>query len=251
MQQFFDFFGHGFCHQIRERSLEAGGVYFPMCARDTGIYLGLFVTVLIILLIYRQDQRKPSGLAPLPALITAAILALPMVIDGISSYAHLRETTNLIRFFSGYGAGIALGLLVSFAVMGMLRNSTDSLCVLATPRATTIAVLMSLLGAPLFWFIYPHIWIIAPLIALASFFGVIVFLNALILSMTKRFALPVIPDCSIAAAGFVALSRRRWCVVLGISAGFALVEISIMGMVREYIFNVIFNGSFQSLQELF
>ncbi|MDR2108187.1 MAG: DUF2085 domain-containing protein [Coriobacteriales bacterium] len=212
MQEFLDFFGHGFCHQIRERTLEAGGVYFSVCARDTGIYLGLAITVLLVCLLYRRRALaliRPSGIPPLPVIVIAIIVFFPMALDGVSSYLHLRETNNLIRFFSGYGAGMGIGLVASSAVLGMLRGSRDEQRALSRPRHVAAILGLSLLSALVFWLAYPWLGIVSPFIVVLAFLAIMVMLNALILSLARRFNPPVGVPVAASSAGQIAGEHKR------------------------------------------
>lgn len=102
--------GFGLCHQLPERSFFAMGHQFPVCARDTGMYLGFIVSFALIVLLDRGRRR--SGLPPRHLMVVGLLLFASMVFDGVTSYAGLRETTNTIRFLTGFGAGYALPLVV-------------------------------------------------------------------------------------------------------------------------------------------
>lgn len=86
------------CHQLPSRTLIAGGLPLPVCARDTGIYLGIFVSTAFVLLFGRHHSDRPPGI---PATIVMCILMLPMIIDGAGSYMGAYETNNTIRLFTG------------------------------------------------------------------------------------------------------------------------------------------------------
>ncbi len=102
--------GFGLCHQLADRSFIAGGVQLPVCARDTGIYIGFVASLLLIALL---DRGKHSSRMP-PAWIlgVGAAAVIAMAWDGATSYLGLRETTNLIRLATGLGVGFALPLIV-------------------------------------------------------------------------------------------------------------------------------------------
>ncbi|MDR2956609.1 MAG: DUF2085 domain-containing protein, partial [Coriobacteriales bacterium] len=104
LQDFIYLFGYGLCHQLPERSLEAGGIYFAVCARDTGTHIG-FAAALIAAAIQfawlrRANKPVPGNLPAVPAIVCLALLILPMAFDGLTSYIGLRETTNLIRYIT-------------------------------------------------------------------------------------------------------------------------------------------------------
>jgi uncharacterized membrane protein len=102
--------GFGLCHQLADRSLSAGGVQLPVCARDTGIYIGFMVSLLVIALLDRGGRRRDPSAAWLFGFAAAAVILLAW--DGVTSYAGLRESTNLLRLVTGVGTGFALTLVV-------------------------------------------------------------------------------------------------------------------------------------------
>lgn len=101
------FFGFAVCHTLPARTLTVGGHYLPMCARCTGIYVGIACSYLF--LIVRRGFRV-NALPPLPIAIAFAAFLLPMAVDGITSYVGLRSSNNELRFFTGLLAGSALPL---------------------------------------------------------------------------------------------------------------------------------------------
>lgn len=109
MQQLFDIFGYGLCHQLPERSLFAGGFQLPVCARDTGIYLGFVFSLGVITLLSRR--RRPTELPPWPVLLMGAAFVAAMAVDGFTSYAGIRTTDNDLRLITGLLAGYALPMV--------------------------------------------------------------------------------------------------------------------------------------------
>lgn len=110
--------GFGLCHQLPERSFFAGGLQVPVCARDTGIYLGFLVSLAVLAVLTRG--RRPSELPSWPLLALAGIFAAAMAFDGVMSYTGLRATTNDIRLVTGLAAGYAMPLLVLPMLNGQL-----------------------------------------------------------------------------------------------------------------------------------
>ena len=93
-----------FCHQLALRSFHINGVQLAVCARCTGVYLGLFTGGLIFMFL-----KKPM---PKTLLLPMALLAL----DGLLNFAGIINTPAWGRFGIGLCAGIAGGWLLGFGV---------------------------------------------------------------------------------------------------------------------------------------
>lgn len=109
LQRFFDLIGFAVCHQLPERSIHFGGRVLPVCARETGIYLGFLFSFVFLTIV---NRKREHGFPPLYVLIFALIGITLMAVDGFTSYAGLRSTTNAIRLFTGILAGSALPLVL-------------------------------------------------------------------------------------------------------------------------------------------
>ena len=101
--------GYGLCHQLPERSIFAGGLQLPVCARDTGIYLGFAFGLLAMALIARAT--RPTELPRWPVLALIGLFIAAMGVDGVTSYAGWRSTTNDIRLITGMVTGWGLAAL--------------------------------------------------------------------------------------------------------------------------------------------
>ncbi|NLK87618.1 MAG: DUF2085 domain-containing protein [Clostridiaceae bacterium] len=97
------------CHQLPERSLESGGMILPVCARDTGIYAGIFTAFIFLLLLRRMKAQRPPGLV---GAVIMCVLMLPMMLDGALSYMGLIETNNAARIFTGLLFGLPIPFLL-------------------------------------------------------------------------------------------------------------------------------------------
>lgn len=114
---FFNYIGHLVCHQLPERSFWVGGYYLPVCARDTGVYLGFFIGYILLPL------RKKEACGP-PNLWITVLMTMPMVLDGTTQLAGLRTSTNELRLLTGllFGAALAPLLIYSLALLPTSRN---------------------------------------------------------------------------------------------------------------------------------
>jgi uncharacterized membrane protein len=128
--------GFGLCHQLVDRSFVAGGVQLPVCARDTGIYVGFVVSLAIIAVLDRGRHRR--GMPPAWILGIGAAALVLMVWDGATSYLGLRETTNVLRLATGLGVGFALPIVVVPTVNSSLWGRSDEGRVLGEAREALI-----------------------------------------------------------------------------------------------------------------
>jgi uncharacterized membrane protein len=115
---FFDLAGSLVCHQLSSRSLYAGMVKLPVCARDMGIYSGIFVSALYLTVFRRLKSQKPPGIA---VSVFLCLLMLPMILDGTLSYMGLIGTDNARRLYSG----LLFGLAVPFFLVPAAHYNTD------------------------------------------------------------------------------------------------------------------------------
>jgi uncharacterized membrane protein len=180
------FFGHGFCHQYPERSFEVSGLYFSVCARDTGIYLGLVFTVAVIYIFYLRNQTKPGALSPAWVLVVCVILILPMALDGTTSYLGLRESSNLLRYITGYLCGTSIGILASSVVLGFRSDVNHSIRVLNEPADFAIALTATALVGAAFYLLYPLMGIIAPFVVVLAQLAIIAGVNLLIIGKSRK-----------------------------------------------------------------
>ena len=96
------------CHGRVERSLELFGVPMPICARCTGIYVGLLAGLMAYWLLRSVAEKTMRAVA--------FVAVTPLAIDGLTQLSGLRESTNELRIATGVIAGIAFGLWILSAV---------------------------------------------------------------------------------------------------------------------------------------
>jgi len=119
----YNWIGYGLCHQLPERTITYQGHPLPVCARDTGIYLGFLISFLYIWLTH---QRRENLLPSKTIMALAVLFVAIMGVDGVTSYLGLRTTTNEIRLITGLLTGFALPVFL-FPVMNyqLWEISTD------------------------------------------------------------------------------------------------------------------------------
>jgi len=94
-----------FCHQLDWRSFHVHGIQLAVCARCTGIYLGLFLGAAFFM-------ARPGPVPP--AMLITVILAVAL--DGALNTIGLVLTPAPVRFFLGLGIGFYGGRLLGFSV---------------------------------------------------------------------------------------------------------------------------------------
>ena len=107
--------GFALCHQMPERSFFFHEHQAPLCARCTGIYLGMALG--LVFLVIRRRTRA-SRLPPAPIVATLIVFIIAMGIDGVNSTIsiipgapQLYHTTNLHRIITGTLCGLAISML--------------------------------------------------------------------------------------------------------------------------------------------
>src|SRR5579863_2591880 len=104
----------GICAQLPTHSFYPGGERLPLCARNTGIYLGLMITLLTLFALGRgRAQRLP----PWPIIVVLVVGVGVMAVDGFNSFfldlglKHLYQPHNLLRLATGLATGLAVASL--------------------------------------------------------------------------------------------------------------------------------------------
>jgi len=131
--------GFGLCHQMVERSFVYGGVQFPVCARCSGIYVGIIVVLALLFWLYRGAQR--TGIPGISFFVGAAVAVGAMGFDGLASYLGFYQTTNFVRVTTGimFGAGMA-PVIYSLLVESLAKQRSPKR-ILSAPREVVFWVL--------------------------------------------------------------------------------------------------------------
>mgnify|MGYP002239808994 CR=1 FL=1 len=85
----------------------------PLCARCTGIYVGVLLAFCFLLLKKRMDAGRPFSKGQ--AMLTA-LMILPIGIDGLGSYLGFWESNQLMRVLSGSLVGAVVPGFLLLAV---------------------------------------------------------------------------------------------------------------------------------------
>jgi uncharacterized membrane protein len=100
------------CHRIAARSFLIDGDPMPLCARCTGIYLGVMTSFILAV---ASGRAKASRLPSIPVSIALIIFVGIMGIDGVNSYIHLfpggtgvYTPQNWLRLVTGMYCGVAM-----------------------------------------------------------------------------------------------------------------------------------------------
>lgn len=107
-----DAVGYAICHRIPGRSFEAFGRPLPLCARCTGIYLGVMTGFFVF---HASGRSRAASLPHWKVLVVLALFVMILGIDGLNSYFSLFDgyqgpykPTNTLRLITGVFCGFTL-----------------------------------------------------------------------------------------------------------------------------------------------
>ncbi|HMN14747.1 MAG TPA: DUF2085 domain-containing protein [Bellilinea sp.] len=113
--------GYPFCHEIPSHSLTLGGQPLPICARCTGMYLAVAVS-LIALAFNGPRTRYPAW----KFIAIFAVFFVLFAVDGVNSLIStafhkevLYTPSNWLRLFTGAG----MGMLIPVALLPLFNQS--------------------------------------------------------------------------------------------------------------------------------
>lgn len=97
------------CHGRVQRCLELFSTPMPICARCTGIYIGLLAGLILFLPLMRWLHERTMRMVSFIAIV-------PLGLDGVTQLLGFRESVNPLRIATGLIAGLAFGLWILSAV---------------------------------------------------------------------------------------------------------------------------------------
>jgi uncharacterized membrane protein len=153
-----DALGYAVCHRLDERSFHlANGSQLPLCARCSGMYLG----VVVGLVFQACTSRRRGGLPAMRVIIPLALLGLAFAFDGTNSYLYLIKSispgrldfiptlytpNNTLRLLTGSGAGLAIAAAIFPSFNQTLWRDWDPRPALGgfKPLAVLLAIMLAL-----------------------------------------------------------------------------------------------------------
>jgi uncharacterized membrane protein len=225
-----DWLGGAVCHRIIDRSFMINGRSFPLCARCTGMYLGVAIVFTVLFL---ANRLRWSQLPPLPVLFFLVGFIGVMGIDGLNSFSHfipnfphIYEPRNWLRLVTGVGTGLAMGLFAFPILAQTLWRNDQMRPVIGSFRELGLVLLVALTAVLLLLSNQPAI---SYVLAIASVFGLLLIvtsLNAILwLTLLRKEG--------------QAVRWRETAVSLTISLFLAIGELSTLSLLRLHFFGSI------------
>ncbi len=185
-----DWTSYALCHRITDRSFTINGRQFPLCARCSGMYLGV---ALIFTILLGAGRMRRALLPPKPILFTLFGFIALMGIDGINSYSHffpnaphLYEPQNWLRLLTGMGTGVAMGLLLIPALAQSLWRQPQFLAVIETRRELVEILLAALIIVFLLLSNLSSLHYVLAIVSVGGLLFILASLNAVIMLFLLR-----------------------------------------------------------------
>lgn len=177
---------HGVCAQ--QHNITLGGVPFPICARNSGIYISFLLTMGYL---YAIGRGRAAGLPPMPITITLVAFVAIMAVDGLNSLfvdigqPSLYTPNNLLRTVTGMGMGVSIAVMLHLVITRTLRKDVDE----STPILKGWGELLGILLIDLLVLlaIYGNLSLLYWPLAFSAFFGIIGVLYLVSLLLTSLF----------------------------------------------------------------
>lgn len=118
---------HGVCAQ--QHNIFLGDLQFPLCARNSGIYLSFLVTMIFF---YTIGRGRAGRIPPWPISVVLLLLVAIMAVDGFNSLFvdigldNLYTPDNFLRTLTGMGMGVTIATLLHIVLNITLRKNVDT-----------------------------------------------------------------------------------------------------------------------------
>ena len=169
-----DAVGYAVCHQIFERSFQINGQPISLCARCTGMYVGVLLGLIYQLLLGRRRTAWPEKKFQL----VLAIFFIAFGIDGTNSAAKLflqhgllYEPSNTLRLLTGTGMGLTMAAVIlptfnqtvwkQFGGMVALGFLSAALILTEWPAILVLFTILGVLGViAILTLLYTMLWMV-------------------------------------------------------------------------------------------
>ena len=176
---FLNWVGYAVCHQMPERTIQFGGRYLFICARDAGLYAGFFLVLAAVVLPWR---RRQGGFPSRPWQAGMLLAFLYFAVDAVSSVLGLREGNNVFRFTSGLLMGAAAVLLLSPLINRLAWCAPREKRILASRAQPLLLALVSAAACALFLLHPAYLFRPAQAMLFLCFAGTLCYLNFALVS---------------------------------------------------------------------
>jgi uncharacterized membrane protein len=218
-----DYAGYAVCHRITDRSFTIAGRQLPLCARCTGMYLGVVLTFVVLGL---AGRRRFSMMPPLRVILVLLGFIALFGIDGLNSYSHffpelphIYTPQNWLRLVTGVGAGLMMGIILFPAVAQSLWRDQEQKPSIGSLRELAGVVVLATIVVALVLSNEPTVLYV---LGLASAGGVVMVLTAInataLLILTRRDA--------------QAIHLRDAILPLSIGLALAIIQIGVISFMR-------------------
>jgi uncharacterized membrane protein len=178
------FLGGGLCHQKMERTFSIDSLNMPVCSRCTGIYLGILLSLLALILI----ERKIKGEFPSLKIVLLSVgVFLIMGLEVVLSTLGFIQSSNIIRMISGFMTGWFMVLLLFPLANNSMFKRLIRKNYLNNWKKFLIWLVAGAAGAILFIFTYQYtiiFWALLAVLGLIVFTTLILFI--LFFSLNRR-----------------------------------------------------------------
>jgi uncharacterized membrane protein len=153
----------GICAQLPTHSFYPSGQQLPLCARNTGVYMGFSTTVGAL---WVTGRLRAARLPALPVAVALGAAVALMGLDGFNSLfldlrlPHLYQPHNLLRLGTGLGTGTAMAAFLIPITNGLLWRADDTRPSFGGFRQVLVVVPVLLMvflgvGSQVGWLLYP------------------------------------------------------------------------------------------------
>jgi uncharacterized membrane protein len=179
--------GYAICHRIAARSFMIDDTQMPLCARCTGIYLGVITGLLVAV---TRGRIKVSRLPPIRVNLILALFVVAIGVDGLNSYVQLFPATtglytpqNWLRLVTGMGGGLVMIHILLPIFNAVVWQKPDERRILdgwrdlaAVCAVAAVMIILVLSNRPLFLWILGMLSALGVVIVLVMI-GTVLFLN--------------------------------------------------------------------------